>query len=204
MSPRNLEEVLKASGNTVDLLRNSQLGAYVYPVVPSEFSNWRDEQKAWRESAVLFDQSHHMAEMTVKGPDALKLMSYLTINSFNNLASLLVAQGEREGSRPVAARALQAAEQLAGETLPALTEHEQVAYLASQPWPFPISLMIGCHAAAVSTNIVIDRTELEDARWFTREEAALMLKRTHPDGLAGPHPFAIAHHLLGRWVHDKS
>jgi vanillate/3-O-methylgallate O-demethylase len=86
MSQQNLESVLKAGGNTVKLLRNSQLGAYVYPVVPSEFSNWRDEQRAWRESAVLFDQSHHMAEMTVKGPDAFKIMSYLTINSFNGFA----------------------------------------------------------------------------------------------------------------------
>src|SRR5689334_9727171 len=84
MAPQNLEGVLKAAGNPVRMLRNSQLGAYVYPVVPSEFSNWRDEQRAWRESAVLFDQSHHMAELTVTGPDALKLMSYTTINSFNN------------------------------------------------------------------------------------------------------------------------
>ena len=58
----------------------------MYPVVPSEFHNWMDEQRAWRESAVLFDQSHHMAELTVKGPDALKLISYTTINSFNNFA----------------------------------------------------------------------------------------------------------------------
>jgi vanillate/3-O-methylgallate O-demethylase len=78
--------MLKSSGNTVDLLRNSRIGAYVYPVVPSEFYNWRDEQRAWRETAVLFDQTHHMAELTVKGPDALKLISYTTINSFNNFA----------------------------------------------------------------------------------------------------------------------
>ena len=84
MSQPNLESLLQSSGNPVKMLRNSQLGAYVYPVVPSEFSNWRDEQRAWRESAVLFDQSHHMAELTVKGPDALKLISYTTINSFNN------------------------------------------------------------------------------------------------------------------------
>ena len=82
MSQQSLESLLQSVGNPVKMLRNSQLGAYVYPVVPSEFSNWRDEQRAWRESAVLFDQSHHMAEMTVKGPDALKMMSYLTINSF--------------------------------------------------------------------------------------------------------------------------
>ena len=83
---QSLEQLLQTAGDPVSLLRDSQLGAYVYPVVPSEFSNWRDEQRAWRESAVLFDQSHHMAEITVKGPDALKLMSHLTINSFANFA----------------------------------------------------------------------------------------------------------------------
>ena len=84
MSGKNLEEVLKSAGNTVELLRNSPIGAYVYPVVPSEYSNWRDEQKAWRETAVLFDQSHHMANLYVEGPDALKLLSHLATNSFAN------------------------------------------------------------------------------------------------------------------------
>jgi len=68
----------------VSLLRNSQIGAYVYPVVPTEYSNWRDEQRAWRETAVLFDQSHHMANVYVEGPDALKMLSYLATNSFAN------------------------------------------------------------------------------------------------------------------------
>jgi vanillate/3-O-methylgallate O-demethylase len=81
---QNLEQVLKGAGNTVKMLRNSRIGAYIYPVVSGEFYNWMDEQRAWRETAVLFDQSHHMAELTVKGPDALKLISYTTINSFNN------------------------------------------------------------------------------------------------------------------------
>ena len=54
----NLEAVLKGQSNIVDMLRNSQLGAYVYPVVAPEFSNWRSEQWAWQHSAVLFDQSH--------------------------------------------------------------------------------------------------------------------------------------------------
>ena len=68
-----LEEVLRKAGNPVSLLRNSQIGAYVYPVVPSEYSNWRDEQRAWRESCVLYDQSHHMVNCFVEGPDAFKI-----------------------------------------------------------------------------------------------------------------------------------
>lgn len=81
MSKRSLEDVLQGATNTVDMLRNSKVGAYVYPIVASEFSNWRDEQRAWRESAVLYDQSHHMAELTVEGPGAYDLLSYLAINS---------------------------------------------------------------------------------------------------------------------------
>ena len=75
-----------------------------------------------------------------------------------------------------------------------------VTYYMTQPWPYPSSLMIGCTARAISEDIVVDSAELEDARWFDRAEATLMLKREHPDGLAGPHPFAIAHHLVGRWL----
>src|SRR5215470_14993526 len=86
MSSQNLESLLQKSGDTVQLLRNSQIGAYVYPVVPSEFSNWRSEQQAWRQSAVLFDQTHHMAEITIRGPEALQLCSHSTINTFKNFA----------------------------------------------------------------------------------------------------------------------
>ena len=86
MAQRTLEDVLQAAGNSVDMVRNSQIGAYIYPVVAPEFSNWRDEQRAWRESCVLFDQSHHMVNLYVEGPDALKLLSYLGINSFANFA----------------------------------------------------------------------------------------------------------------------
>ena len=84
MEHRSLNDLLQSVENPVGMLRNSQIGAYVYPVVPTEFSNWRAEQQAWRESAVLFDQSHHMAEITLTGPDALKLCSHATINSFTN------------------------------------------------------------------------------------------------------------------------
>jgi NAD+ diphosphatase len=77
-----------------------------------------------------------------------------------------------------------------------------VKYYMTQPWPYPSSLMIGCTARALNEDIVVDHAELEDARWFDRAEATLMITREHPQGLAGPHPFAIAHHLLGRWVHN--
>ena len=81
---RNLQELLDQSGNTVELLRNSQLGTYIYPVVPAEFTNWRREQKAWRHTAVLYDQSHHMVNFFISGPDALRLLSDTGINSFAN------------------------------------------------------------------------------------------------------------------------
>lgn len=79
-----------------------------------------------------------------------------------------------------------------------------VRYYMTQPWPYPSSLMIACTATATSDDITVDLTELEDARWFSRDEAAQMLKREHPDGLLGPHPFAVAHHLLGRWLEGQS
>ena len=85
MAYKNLEEALQAAGNPVKMLRNSQIGAYVYPVVAPEFSNWRDEQRAWVETCVLFDQSHHMVNLFVRGKDALKLLSHLATNSLRIL-----------------------------------------------------------------------------------------------------------------------
>jgi NAD+ diphosphatase len=74
-----------------------------------------------------------------------------------------------------------------------------VRYLMSQPWPFPSSLMLGCVGEAESGDIVIDRTELEDVRWFSRDDIGQMLDGTHPE-FAAPSPIAIAHHLLLRWM----
>lgn len=80
----NLEQLLASAGNPVEMLRNSQLGAYVYPVVAAEFHNWRSEQWAWQHSAVLFDQSHHMVDLFIRGKGALKLISDTAINSTRN------------------------------------------------------------------------------------------------------------------------
>jgi vanillate/3-O-methylgallate O-demethylase len=92
MAVGNLQDLLDAAGNTVERLRNSQIGAYIYPVVPYEFTNWRREQRAWRETSVLFDQSHHMVNFFFRGPDALKLISDTAINSVANFAVNMAKQ----------------------------------------------------------------------------------------------------------------
>lgn len=84
MNEQSLQHVIDAHGDTVDLLRNQQTGPNVYPGVPGEYSNWRDEQIAWQQSAVLFNQSYHMVDLAVEGPDAFAMLNHLGINSFRN------------------------------------------------------------------------------------------------------------------------
>ncbi|MCA0873789.1 aminomethyltransferase family protein [Seohaeicola saemankumensis] len=80
----SLSDVIAQNANPVEMLRNSKIGMYVYPVVAPEFTNWRDEQRAWRDSAVLFDQTHHMDELIVEGPDAAAFLAHVGINGFGN------------------------------------------------------------------------------------------------------------------------
>lgn len=82
MSQHSLEDSLNRAGSPVELLRNSRIGPYSFPVVPHEFSNWRDEQRAWRETCALFDQSHHMTDLYIRGGDVVRLLSDLGVNSF--------------------------------------------------------------------------------------------------------------------------
>jgi NAD+ diphosphatase len=99
-----------------------------------------------------------------------------------------------------------------GETIEAAVRREireeagvacgAVRYFASQPWPFPASLMIGCFAEADGRALEVDQVELEHARWFSREETMALIERRHPDRLAAPTPMAIAHHLLKRWAYE--
>ena len=97
-----------------------------------------------------------------------------------------------------------------GETIEAAVRREvleesgirlgRVSYHASQPWPFPYSLMIGCFGEALIEDISFDEKELEDCRWFTRDEVKLMIAGSHPDGLNVPPPGAIAAHLIRFWA----
>lgn len=86
MTPANLEQILASKGDIVGMLRNSRIGAYVYPVVAPEFHNWRTEQWAWQHSVVLFDQTHHMVNLYLRGKDALKLLSDTAANTMQGFA----------------------------------------------------------------------------------------------------------------------
>jgi NAD+ diphosphatase len=100
----------------------------------------------------------------------------------------------------------------AGETLEEAVRREvleeagievaAVSYRASQPWPYPASLMFGCRAQATSRAIEMDRIELEDCRWFTRDEVRAMLAETHPEGCFAPAKIAIARSLMEEWAEE--
>lgn len=78
-----------------------------------------------------------------------------------------------------------------------------VTYVASQPWPFPSSLMVGCHARALADQLTIDTTELDDARWFSREEVAAALAGEEGAAFLPPPRFAIARTLLEHWLDER-
>lgn len=85
MSRKSLEDKIREIGNPVDMLRNAQLGPYVFPI-RSEFTNWRDEQESWRNTAVFFDQSFHMTDHYMEGPDVKRLLSDVGVNTFDNFS----------------------------------------------------------------------------------------------------------------------
>ncbi len=99
-----------------------------------------------------------------------------------------------------------------GETIEAAVRREvleetgirtgSVRYLASQPWPFPASLMLGCQTEALEDEIRIDPTEIEDALWVSREEMVRIMAGGH-DRIKSPRRGAIAHFLIANWLADR-
>ena len=91
MSVRTLEDKIRSVGNPVDMLRNAPSGPYQFPI-KAEFTNWRDEQEAWRHGAVLFDQSFHMTDQCIEGPDVKRLIGDLAVNSMANFRKDIAKQ----------------------------------------------------------------------------------------------------------------
>lgn len=88
----SLEAKMAAAGGALSMLRNSQLGTVIFPGIPPEFTNWRDEQRAWKESVVLFEQSYHMTETHLRGADVKSFISELATNKLIDLHPMRAKQ----------------------------------------------------------------------------------------------------------------
>ena len=89
---RSLEDKINASGGALSMLRSSNDSTVIFPGIPPEFTNWRDEQRAWHHSVVLFEQSFHMTELHIRGADALAFVSQFATNDLSNLTPLRAKQ----------------------------------------------------------------------------------------------------------------
>lgn len=91
MAQQSLEQKLNSYPSPFEMLYNSRAGVLQFPVKP-EFANWRDEQEAWKKTAILQDMSHHMTDVVLKGPDVYRLLSNLAVNSFMNFGPMQAKQ----------------------------------------------------------------------------------------------------------------
>ncbi|MCW1931408.1 aminomethyl transferase family protein [Pararhodobacter zhoushanensis] len=91
-APATLQDALDTAGGAINLLRSSQLGTTIFPGIPAEFTNWRDEQRAWKDSVALLEQTYHMTEVYVRGADALEFMSRLSTNRHDNFTTMRAKQ----------------------------------------------------------------------------------------------------------------
>lgn len=81
----SLQQKIDAAGGVLPMLRSAGRGHMIFPGIPPQFTNWRDEQRAWQESVVLFEQSYHMTELHIRGADAIRFVSELATNDLSNL-----------------------------------------------------------------------------------------------------------------------
>jgi len=173
---QSLQQVLDASGDIVDMLRNAQVGPNVYPGVPAEYSNWRTEQQAWAKTAVLFNQSYHMVDLEVSGPDAFAMLNYLGINSFKGFVPDRAKQFV-----PVTAEGY-----VIGDVI--------LFYLAENHFNLvgraPTIEWIEFHAATGKWDVTVER----DERWAMRTDGK---RKNYRFQLQGPNAMAVLSKALG-------
>jgi len=173
---QSLQQVLDASGDIVDMLRNAQVGPNVYPGVPAEYSNWRTEQQAWAKTAVLFNQSYHMVDLEVSGPDAFAMLNYLGINSFKGFVPDRAKQFV-----PVTAEGY-----VIGDVI--------LFYLAENHFNLvgraPTIEWIEFHAATGKWDVTVER----DERWAMRNDGK---RKNYRFQLQGPNAMAVLSKALG-------
>ncbi len=87
-APKSLQSILEKAGGPVNLLRGSNLGPYRFPVIPPEFTNWRDEVRAWKDSCALLEQSYHMTELHLRGSQVIPFLSEIAVNKFDTFPVL--------------------------------------------------------------------------------------------------------------------
>lgn len=169
----SLEQKLKAQDNIVDFLRNQQVGPNVYPGVPGEYSNWCNEQKAWAETAVLFNQSYHMVDLLVTGPDAFDMLAYLAPNSFKGFVP-----DQAKQFAPVTPDGY-----VIGDVILFYLEESKFELVGRAPsieW-------VEFHAASGKWNVTVER----DERTAARPEAEKGYRRNYRFQLQGPNAMKV-------------
>jgi vanillate/3-O-methylgallate O-demethylase len=89
---KNLEHRIGETGSAVSLLRSSNLGPYVFPGIPHEFTNWRDEVTAWKDSVALLEQSYHMTELHLVGPGTIDFLKEFAVNKLDKFPVMRAKQ----------------------------------------------------------------------------------------------------------------
>jgi len=184
MTTKSLEQKLTETGDIVGFLRNQQTGPNVYPGVPGEFSNWRSEQRAWAETAVLFDQCYHMVDLLVTGPDAFAMLAYLAPNSFNGFKPNMAKQ-----FAPVTPDGY-----VIGDVILFYLEEEKFELVGRAPsieW-------VEYHAASGKWDVKVER----DERTAARPEAEKGYRRNYRFQLQGPNAMKILEKAMGQTPPD--
>ena len=184
MSGKSLQQLLDEKGNIVEFLRNQQTGPNAYPGVPGEYSNWRSEQVAWAQTAVLFNQSFHMVDLLVSGPDAFDMLAYLAPNSFKGFVPNRAKQ-----FAPVTPDGY-----VIGDVILFYLEENRFELVGRAPtieW-------VEFHAASGKWNVTVER----DERTAARPEAEKGYRRNYRFQLQGPNAMQTLEKAMGQTPPD--